>query len=90
MFRWIEVGKVQGLTLRFVELRWVHTDPLAFGGPRPVYTLRYLEPLSWAWGIARGVVFHFLGDHRSQRTGQETSTEWNEMNPVANHGPFTF
>ena len=22
---------------------WVHTDPLAFGGPRPVYTLRYLE-----------------------------------------------
>ena len=27
-------------------LRWVHTDPLAFGGPRPVYTLRYLEILS--------------------------------------------
>eukprot|EP00438_Fugacium_kawagutii_P034388 Skav207723 [mRNA] locus=scaffold362:59235:64113:- [translate_table: standard] len=29
--------------------QWVHTDPLAFGGPRPVYTLRYLESLAWQW-----------------------------------------
>ena len=44
----IFVGNFHWENLESFEIfRWVHTDPLAFGGPRPVYTLRYLELLDF-------------------------------------------
>lgn len=51
--------------------QWVHTDPLAFGGPRPVYTLRYLE-----WSIAMPLLISLSGDTEEEEKGLES---WNDQ-----------
>lgn len=51
--------------------QWVHTDPLAFGGPRPVYTLRYLE-----WSIAMPLLISLSGDTEEEEEGLES---WNDQ-----------
>jgi len=48
--------------------QWVHTDPLAIGGPRPVYTLRYLE-----WSIAMPLLISISGsDLPDENEGDQT------------------
>jgi len=40
---------------------WVHTDPLAVGGPRPVFTLRYVE-----WGVCMSLLLALSCDPASE------------------------
>jgi len=63
--------------------QWVHTDPLAIGGPRPVYTLRYLE-----WSIAMPLLISITGaDLPDENEGEQsppTAEKWKKNDETSN------